>query len=357
MTPPDRYHRQILLPGVGPEGQRLLADSHALLVGVGALGSAIAEHLARAGVGRLTLIDRDVVELTNLQRQSLYSEQDLGLPKVEAAAARLALINSSVSLNPVVADLSSSSARRQIEHAGPSIILDGTDNFDTRYLLNDAAVAMSIPLVLGGVVATRGTHMVVRPGGPCLRCAFPDPPAPGSEPTCDTAGVLGPAVAVVAALQASSALRILLRHPPDLDQLTSLDLWAGEWRRIALSRDDRCPCCQGKDFAFLEGRAGARAVWLCGQNSLQIFPDRAAIETDDDSDTPPLLDLARLAASLAPHGSVSTTRFMTRVTLAHEQGDDGGPIHLSVFPDGRALVRGARDPSRARAIYDRYVGG
>lgn len=357
MTSTDRYHRQILLPGVGVEGQRRLADSKALIVGVGALGSAIAEHLVRAGVARLTLIDRDIVELTNLQRQSLYAEADLGLPKVEAAAARLASINSTVELNPIVADLASASARRLIESASPDIILDGTDNFDTRYLLNDAAVAMNIPLVLGGVVATRGTHMVVRPPGPCLRCVFPEPPAPGSEPTCDTAGVLGPAVAVVAALQASSALRILLGHQPDPDRLTSLDLWAGEFRRIDITKDEHCPCCVARDFAFLEGRAGARAVWLCGQNSVQIFPDRAQFDPDEEHDADPRIDLQRLAAALAPHGSVSTTRFMARVALARELGDDGGPIHLSIFPDGRALVRGVRDPSRARAIYDRYVGG
>lgn len=358
----SRYHRQSILPGVGDDGQRRLAASHAAVVGLGALGSTIAELLARAGVGRLTLIDRDVVEPTNLQRQCLYAERDLEAPKAEAAARRLAEINSGVELIPRVRDFSSANAESLLglngrEPERPGVLLDGADNFDARYLLNDAATKHGIPYVYGGVVATRGMRMPVLPTrGPCLRCVFPDPPAPGSQPTCDTAGVLGPAVATVAAGQASDALRVLLGHEVS-PALTSFDLWREDHRRLAVAKDPACPCCANRRFDYLDARLGARAVWLCGQNSVQIFPDRASMHADPDEDPEELVDLGLLAERLRAHGAVTTTRFMTRASLSGERADDGGPVHLSVFPDGRALIRGLRDPARARALYDRYVGG
>lgn len=357
MTDLSRYHRQTLLPAFGDGGQARLAAAHAVLIGLGALGSTIAELLARAGVGALTLIDRDVVELTNLQRQTLYAESDLDTPKAEAASRRLAAINSSITLHPFAADFSASSSHRLLFHASkPTILLDGADNFDTRYLLNDLAVKHAIPYIYGGVIATRGMHMPILPSGPCLRCVFPDAPAPGTQPTCDTAGVLAPAVATVAAAQASHALRILLGNPPP-PTLTSFDLWSGDHHRLEVSRDPECPCCGRRRFDYLSGALGVRAVWLCGQNSVQIFPDRSSLPTSEDDDAPEVLDLAALATRLRPHGEVVATRFMTRASLTRERGDDGGPVHLSVFPDGRALIRGLRNPDRARALYDRYIGG
>lgn len=358
----SRYHRQSILPGVGDAGQRRLAASHAAIVGLGALGSAIAELLARAGVGTLTLIDRDVVEPTNLQRQCLYAERDLELPKAEAGARRLAEINSNLRLIPLVRDFSAGNAEASLSLAGaaagrPGVLLDGADNFDARYLLNDLSVKHAVPYVYGGVVGTRGMRMpVVPPAGPCLRCVFPDAPAPGTQPTCDTAGVLGPAVSAVAAGQASDALRILLGLPVS-SVLTSFDLWTDDHRRLAVARDPACPCCGRRRFDYLDARLGTRAVWLCGQNSVQIFPDRAAIGADPDEDVEEVVDLTALAERLRAHGQVTATRFMTRASLTNERGDDGGPVHLSVFPDGRALIRGLRNPERARALYDRYIGG
>ncbi len=363
----SRYHRQMLLPGVAEEGQQRLAASHAIIVGVGALGSATAEFLARAGVGTLTLIDRDVVEPTNLQRQCLYAERDVGTPKVEAAARRLAEINSAVSVRPIAADFGASSAERMLgwpakdplAHARGSLLIDGTDNFDTRYLLNDLAIKHRVPYLYGGVVATRGMRFTVLPGtGPCLRCVFPDAPAPGTQPTCDTAGVLGPAVAMVAAGQASDAMRVMLGL--DLaSELKTFDLWSGSNQSIAISRDPACACCAAGRFDYLDARLGTRAVWLCGQNSVQIFPDRSKA-IDDEDDAPEVVDLAALAERLKAHAGpqgVTHTRFMTRATLIAERADDGGPVHLGVFPDGRAVIRGVRNPERARALYDRYVGG
>jgi adenylyltransferase/sulfurtransferase len=382
MSGVSRYHRQMMVPGVGAEGQARLAGSHAVVVGVGALGCASAEMLARAGVGTITVIDRDVVEVTNLQRQCLYAERDIDMPKAEAAARRLREINSEVEVRPVVADVSGGNVERLLGLGGThaserremiapearatqgrstTVLVDGTDNFDARYLLNDVAVKHGVAFASAGVVGTRATRMTIVPegvgAGPCLRCVFPDAPAPGTQETCDTAGVLGPAVAAVAAGQASDVLRIMLGLDASAGTLRAFDLWAVASETILHARRDHdCPCCGRRRFDYLEGVLGTRAVWLCGQNSVQIFPDRSRIGGDEDDEGVPVVDLAGLASRLAGHGAVTTTRFMTRATLAHERGDDGGPVHLSVFPDGRALVRGVRDPGRARAIYDRYVG-
>jgi adenylyltransferase/sulfurtransferase len=371
MSVVSRYHRQMMVPGVGAEGQARLAESHAVVVGVGALGCASAEMLARAGVGTITVIDRDVVEVTNLQRQCLYAERDIDLPKAEAGARRLREINSEVEVRPVVADVSGWNVERVLglggahasERRSTAVLVDGTDNYDTRYLLNDVAVKHGVAFASAGVVGTRATRMTIVPGvvgaGPCLRCVFPDAPAPGTQETCDTAGVLGPAVAAIAAGQASDVLRIMLGLDARAGTLRGFDLWSGEAEtRLRAERDPECVCCGRRRFEYLEGMLGTRAVWLCGQNSVQIFPDRSKIGGGDDEDegVEPVVDLVGLASRLAGHGAVTTTRFMTRATLVHERGDDGGPVHLSVFPDGRGLVRGLRDPGRARAIYIRYVG-
>jgi adenylyltransferase/sulfurtransferase len=231
---PDRYHRQTLLRQIGREGQKKLASSRALLVGCGALGTVLAEQLVRAGVGTIRIIDRDVVELTNLQRQTLFDESDAaeGVPKAIAAERRLGAINSAVRIEPIVADFHAGNAE---ELAGrPDVILDGTDNAETRYLINDLAVKHGITWVYGACVGTEGRVMTVRPGdGPCLRCLFPEPPTAGELPTCDTAGVLGPLAGIVASLQAVAAIKLLSGNAAALGrEMTAIDVWSNRIRSI-----------------------------------------------------------------------------------------------------------------------------
>lgn len=365
----SRYHRQTLLPGIGVEGQARLAASHVVLVGVGALGCASADMLARAGVGRLTLIDRDVVEWSNLQRQTLFDEADAvaGTPKAVAAAQRLGRVNSAIAVEPIVADLSARNASRLLSRVvsrvmegvpgggGRPVLVDGCDNFETRYLLNDLAVKHGLAYVYGGVVGTHGMQatFAAGPGWPCLRCVFAEPPAPGTSPTCDTAGVLGPAVSMVAAAQATDAIKVLLGRTDLVSRtLLDVDLWTNDVRRVDISgaKQAACPCCgSGGDqqFSFLDADAAALdgAAALCGSDAVQVFP-RGDVS----------LDLIALSDRLAALGVVTRSRFMLRVTVA--AGPDAGvaPTELTVFADGRAIVRGTTDPGVARSVYARYVG-
>lgn len=348
----------MLLPGFGAAGQQRLLAAHAAVVGVGALGCAAADLLVRAGVGRITLIDRDVVELTNLQRQTLFDESDAaeGLPKAEAARRRLSRINSRIDVVAEVADLTARNAERllSLRSGGPGVLLDGTDNFETRYLLNDISVRHGIPYVYGGAVGTRGLEMAVIPQPkeseqrrPCLRCLFEDPPAPGTAPTCDTAGVLGPVVTAVAAAQAADAIRVLLGLGDEVPAgLLEIDLWAGVHRRLNVggARPD-CPCCGLGKFEFLDGR-GAEAMALCGQDAVQIAP---ASEIR--------LDLGALAERLAPHGEFKQLGgFLVRGVLRAGRPESGGSLGLTVFADGRAIINGTARPEIARAVYARYIG-
>lgn len=338
-----RHHRQRLLPFVGDDGQRRLHDSHALLVGMGALGCVAADHLARAGVGTLTLVDRDVVELTNLQRQSLYTLADAeeGLPKAEAARRRLLEIDPSLGIRSRAIDCSPRTARSLLD-AKPAVILDGTDNYETRYLLNDLAVESGTPLVYGGAVSIRAMQMTVLPGDtPCVRCVFPEPPPHESRETCDTVGVLGPAVGLAGSLMAAEAIKILLgRSDLVRRSLARLDALTGEMTTTDLTnaRDPECPCCARRRFDWLDGERAGAAVTLCGRSSVQITPAQDAG-----------VDLAALGARLKPFGDFRTNDFLLRGMLHDEQ------IDLSVFPDGRAIVS-TPDPVRARAIYAKYLG-
>lgn len=344
----------MLLPGIGEEGQRRLLSSSALVVGCGALGCVLADALARAGVGRLVLIDRDIVEITNLQRQILYDEADArdGVPKAAAAARRLKAVNSAIAIEPVVADLNARNVERLVRSIGPSgVVMDGTDNFQTRYLLNDACVKAAVPLVYGGVVGTAGMNMTILPGRtPCLRCVFPDPPAPGSTPTCDTAGVLGPMVSAVAAAQAAEAIKVLLgRDDLIRPTLVQFDLWNNQRHAIDLSALDRstCPCCALRRFDFLEGEhSDSGTTSLCGSNAMQVLPATSGAA----------VDLAALAGRLAAHGAFERTEHLLRGVLAVESARSGRSVELMVFRDGRALVKGTADAAVARSIYARYVG-
>ena len=349
MSVPDdlaRYHRQMLLEGIGVEGQRRLLSSHALIVGVGALGCVSADLLARAGVGRITLVDRDVVEVTNLQRQVLFDERDAAdaVPKAEAARRRLAAVNSEIEIHAVVADFEHRRAEK-IALGGllgrPDAILDGTDNFETRYLLNDLAVKHGVPYCYAGAVATTGMAMIIVPGEtPCLRCLFEEPPPAGSAPTCDTVGVLGATVAITGAYQAGEAIKILSGNAGRLSgSLLEFDQWANTRRRLdigAMKRDD-CPCCAHKRFEYLGGERAGSTVGLCGQNAVQV-----ACGTEGR------VDLDALAARLRAHGAFERTAFLVR-------GEVEG-LGLTVFGDGRAIVSGTDRPDLARSIYAKYVG-
>jgi adenylyltransferase/sulfurtransferase len=343
----DRYHRQILLWQIGQSGQDRLAASHVLLVGCGALGCVLADQLVRAGVGSLRIVDRDVVELTNLQRQVLFDEEDarLGVPKAVAAAGRLERVNSSVRIEPVVADVHAENveALAGVEPRGrrADLVLDGTDNVETRYLLNDVSVKHGVPWVYGACVGTEGRVMTIRPPETaCLRCVFPQPPEAGELPTCDTAGVLGPVAGAVASLQAVAAIKVLTGHAEATsERLVTMDLWGGRFRSTCLADAKRLDCltCGERRFEFLE-RTTHRSVSLCGANAVQVRP----------SVSPTAFDLNRIAAKLRTFGSVEQSPYLVRCEL---QG-----LRLTVFGDGRAIIQGTTNAEHARSLYARVIG-
>lgn len=335
--PGDRYSRQVRFAGIGEAGQARLAASRAALVGCGALGSFQAESLARAGVGTLCIVDRDSVELSNLQRQFLFDEADAeaGTPKSVAAARRLAAINSSVTLEPTVADLTASNIEELLE--GADVILDATDNFETRYLINDYAVRQGVPWIYGAAVSSYGLAMPVLPGKTaCFACVYPDPPQ-GEQATCETAGVLGALTAVVAAWQSSIALKILTGHAEEVaPRITTFDVWEGKTRQVRMpAADPECRVCGKREFRYLDGKRRA-PVSLCGRNAVQIHERSRPV------------DLAALAASLDGLGEVRSNDFALRVKLENYE--------MTVFPDGRAIIKGTTDIAVARSMYSRYVG-
>lgn len=359
---PDRHHRQTLLPQIGAAGQAALRQGHALIVGCGALGCVAAELLCRAGVGAITVIDRDVVEWTNLQRQVLFSERDAReqSPKAVAAAARLFEIDPGGHVRPIIADVTRRNVLDLVRGGGSQmlrragVIVDGTDNFETRYLLNDAAVSTGVPLVYAGVVGTQGLTMTIVPGASaCLRCVFDTPPAVGSaqrSATCDTVGVLGPAVGAIASIQAAEAIKILAGRTVEARRtVLSVDAWTGACQDIDVSgaRRDDCACCGLRRFEFLDA-SGDEPAKLCGRDAVQVAAPSGGSGR---------VDLGGLAERLARHGMFTASRFLVRGVLADERGDEGGAVGLTVFADGRAIVTGTSRPERARSIYARYLGG
>jgi len=383
----SRWHRQEILPWFGADAQARVRRAHAAVVGCGALGCAQADLLARAGVGRLTLIDRDVVEWTNLQRQSLYVEDDArrGVAKAAAAAARVRAIDSSISVRECVADLVPENALECIGDA--DVIVDGLDGFETRYILNDVAVSRGLPYVYCGVVAARGMAMPVVPSaagaaavphvagaagaGPCLRCLFDEPPAAGVEPTCDTAGVFGPAVAVAAGLAAANAIRLLAGLHAQVDRsMVSFDLAgsgaAGAFTRLSLAGARRadCVCCGARRFEWLMGTRASDATALCGRNAVQVKPARSgsaratgslAVRADAAMNGAPD-SLDALAGRLRELGEVRVERGVVHAMPRGERSRTGEPIELAVFADGRTIVRGTSDIDEARRIHARLVG-
>ncbi|MSR19017.1 MAG: thiazole biosynthesis adenylyltransferase ThiF [Phycisphaerales bacterium] len=352
--PHSRYHRQELLAGIGHRGQSLLSDSHVLIAGCGALGCSSAENLARAGVGTLTIVDRDVVDITNLQRQSLYCESDgTGrVPKAEAAKRRIGAINTGIICHGWVDHLAPDNVRSYLR--GVDLVIDGLDNFPTRYLLNDACVEAGIPLIYGGSIATRGMSMPILPGETCLRCAFPWSNSPtastlGENETCDTAGILMSAVVMVSAHQCVQAIKWLTGNREAIDRsLWSFDCWTNRTTRMPLAsaRQPQCPCCNQRQFDFLGGSLDCDAQILCGRNAVQVRPKPQGMRA-------PLLHLAHL---LSAHGTFALRDNLLVGTLAGVHGESGCEIELAVFSDGRAIVRGSTDPILARTLYDRYVG-
>jgi molybdopterin/thiamine biosynthesis adenylyltransferase len=332
----ERYSRQILFPGVAAAGQQRLLDARVVVVGCGALGSFQAGALARAGVGFLKIIDRDYVELSNLQRQWLFDQCDVeqGLPKSVAAARHLAAINSDINIDPVIADLEPGNVEELLGESG--LILDGTDNFETRYLINDYAVSHGRPWVYGAAVGSYGISMAVVPGKTaCLRCVYPDAPS-GAQPTCETAGVLGSVTALIASLQVSEAIRILCGAEPS-GKITTVDVWTGDIRQIAQpGPEPQCPACGLGQFPYLNSERRP-PVSLCGRNAVQIHQRERP------------LDLRELAGRLAPLGVVRANEFALRFEIP--------PFLLTIFPDGRAIVKGTTDVGVARSLYARYIGG
>jgi len=334
-----RYARHSALSFIGEAGQRKLSQSSVLVLGCGSLGSAQAMLLARAGIGRLILADRDIVDECNLPTQLLYDERDVAerLPKAEAAARRLRAVNSGIAIEPVIADVTAANIEELVGRA--DLVLDAADNFETRYLLNDAAVKAGKPWVYGGVLGTDGMVMAVRPGqGPCLRCLFDTPPDMGLVPTCDTFGVLNAAAVWVAALQVSEAIKLLLGGGGESFSLHMLDIRGGTGTAVAAERRTGCPCCGERRFEFLDSKRGSSAsAVFCGRNAVQITPERRLAP-----------DFSGLRARLAPLGTVTFNGVVLEFTA--------GAHRLTVFPDGRVLVTGTRDTAEARSLVAKYIG-
>jgi len=336
----NRYSRQILFDRIGEEGQRRLRAARVLIVGCGALGSAQAEALARAGVGRLRIVDRDFVEPSNLQRQTMFTETDAEnrLPKAVAAANHLREINSEIEIEPHVSDVNHSNVEQLIDEC--DVVVDGTDNFATRYLINDACVKHNVRWIYGAAVGSYGVTMTVRPHQTaCLRCLFEEAPTAASAPTCDTAGVIMPIINIVAAVQVSESLKLLTGHIEDLHgSLMQFDVWRNEWRKIdpGTARED-CPACGLGSYETLAAVSQEDAAVLCGRDAVQISPSR-----------PTRVNFASLADRLRRAGEVKFNDYLLRFRT--------GNFELTVFKDARSIIRGTNEIATARSLYAKYIG-
>lgn len=332
-----RYLRQIIFSEIGKAGQEKLLAARVLVVGCGATGSVIASTLARSGVGSLKIADRDFVELNNLQRQVLYDEQDVSsrTPKAIAAAQKLGRINSAIQILPCVTDVDAENIEELI--ADVDLVLDGTDNFETRYLVNDACVKHAKAWIYGGAVAGYGATMTILPHeSACFRCVFQHAPPPGTLPTCDTAGIIAPIVNVIGSLVSAEALKFFVGSGVRNRGLINIDLWENTFDTITIERRADCLCCVKHQFDFLDDVSNG-AAFLCGRNAIQIRPPKKSA-----------LDLTHLAARLAPLGRVTQNDYLVQFTL-----DD---FDVTIFPDARAIIKGTEDASVARSVYAKYVG-
>lgn len=335
----DRYSRQILFSGIGPEGQKKLAEATTVIVGCGATGACVSTLLARAGVGRLRIIDRDYVEASNLQRQVLFDEADAAesMPKAVAAARKISAFNSQISVEPEVADLTPENASTLLDSDSADLILDATDNFETRYLINDFAVKYRRPWIYAAAVASYAVTMNVLPEETaCLSCIFPEPPQ-GPVETCDTAGILNAAVNLIGSIQAGEAIKLLVGAKDRLRRtLLSFDLWTNDHAEVAAGRPQAgCRTCEQHEFPHLAGR-GRTAITLCGRNSVQIHERHRPV------------DFGEVSARLEPHGIVKHNSFILRFWRE--------PYELTLFADGRAIIKGTADTGVARSLYARFIG-
>lgn len=336
----ERYSRQILFNAIGNEGQRRLLKSRALIVGCGALGSAHAESLARAGVGNLRIADRDFVEASNLQRQTMFTERDAAerIPKAIAAASHIREINAEIQVEPEIVDVNQSNIERLVRDC--DVVLDGTDNFATRYLINDACVKHEISWIYGAAVGSYGVTMTIKPHQTaCLRCVFEEAPPAASAPTCDTAGVIMPIISVVSAVQVAEALKLLTGNNENLHgSLMQFDVWRNEWRKINPGPPSRgCPTCGLGNFTTLEAGSGDFAAILCGRNAVQISPAQTT-----------KLNFEELAERLRVTGEVKFNDYLLRFRT--------GDFELTVFQDARSIIRGTNEIKTARSLYAKYIG-
>jgi molybdopterin/thiamine biosynthesis adenylyltransferase len=334
----ERYSRQMLFSGIGEKGQQLIGQATLLIVGCGALGTVAADHLARAGVGKLIIADRDFVELSNLQRQVLFDEKDAAerLPKAVAAREKLSKINSGIEVEACIMDVNASNIESLVIRA--DLVLDATDNMEARYLINDACVKNRVPWVYGGAVGSSGMTMTIIPGKTtCLRCLMRTPPAPGTLQTCDVSGVLNSAPGVVASIQAAEALKIIVGNERCGNTLVHIDIWERDFGVLRPERDPDCPACGHGKFDFLDGHYQMDVFSLCGRNAVQISPG-------EDID----FDLGKLTKRLEPIGRVTDNGYF----LTFEVDE----YELVIFPEGRTLIKGTTDESVARGLFAKYIG-
>ena len=340
--PKHRYIRQSLFAGIGEDGQQRISQGRVLVAGCGALGSVIANTLARAGVGFLRIVDRDYLELNNLQRQVLYDEEDVksGLPKAIAAANKLRRINSEIEIDPIVSDINYTNIESICKDV--DVILDGTDNFEIRFLLNDASICFGIPWVYGGCIGADGQTMTIIPGkSPCLACLMSDgPPPPGTTATCDSAGILAPIINIIASLEATEAIKILSGNIDQVNQsLSVFEIWNNRSRHLnlgSLTDNANCPVCDQNSFEWLQGQRGSQSAVLCGRNSVQLsFPGES-------------VDLDRLENELGKLGQVDRNPFLLKANIDEYQ--------ITLFPDARAIITGTEDIGVAKTVYAKYIG-
>lgn len=338
----SRYSRQLVLKEIGREGQRKLGASRVAIIGLGALGSVSANLLVRAGAGTVRLIDRDFLEMDNLQRQVLYDEKDLfeDLPKAVAAKRKLEKINSEIKIEAEVADVNPASIRPLLEKT--DLIIDGTDNFETRFLINDYSLKTKIPWIYGGAVRAEGMSYVILPGeGPCLRCLFGQAPDPGAAQTCDQVGILAPVAHLIASFQTIEAIKLLAGCREAVERhLWKVDLWSRQFKSIRVDQfqKDPCPGCRGQEFPYLEKKSGMRVISLCGRNAVQIF------RREDEAK----IDFKSLASRLADQAEVQFNDYLLRCKAE--------PYEITVFSNGRAIIKGTEDAGRAKSLYAKYIG-
>ena len=333
-----RYSRQVLFSEIGEKGQKLIQKASVLIIGCGALGTVSANHLTRSGVGTIRIADRDYVELDNLQRQILFDEDDAKrrLPKAAAAAEKLKKVNSDVQIEPIILDVNPKNIESMVKSV--NLVLDATDNVETRYLINDACIKNGVPWIYAGVIGSLGMTMDIIPGkSACLRCLMDQPPPPGSMPTCDMRGVLSGVPGVIASIQATEALKIIMGHHNTGNTLIHVDLWEGNFKQLHIERNPDCPACGRGKFDFLSGDTHSEAFSLCGRNAVQISILKDA-----------KINLESLKERLRPLGEVYDNGFF----LSFEVGE----FELIIFPEGRAMIKGTTDESVARSLFAKYIG-